>query len=243
MDASESDTDAAASSSAASFPVVEWGYDRHLVDYRVAELVRQVAEERRRGDEAEQAVSELRPDINAGRAQGAADVGLDVDVAEVRQRAGVVAARALAEAGRRIEAMIVAGGLKAAHRLKLATEQASAHEQQARQILAEAELERARIAAAASIAAERVRARADREARAVVAKAQEDAELAWQDAARQRRLLEAQAEALATLRGRMVEQLGQLYAPLGLVVVDFADLAPGQVRGLLIEADDRSWLS
>ena len=209
------------------------------VAFRVAELVQQVAEERRRGDEAEQAVSELQSDIKAGRVQGpAGGVGLEADVAEVLQQAGVVAARVLAEAGRRIEATIVAAGVKAADRLKTAAEQASTHEQHARQVLAEAELERARIQAAASSAAERVRARADREARAVVAKAREDAELAWQNAARQRRLLQAQAEALATLRGRMVEQLVRLYAPLGLVVVDAADPASGEMRGLGTGADD-----
>jgi hypothetical protein len=43
--------------------------------------------------------------------------------------------------------------------------------------------------------------------------------MAWQDAVRQRRLVAAEAEALATHRQRMVEELGRLYAPLGLVVV------------------------
>jgi hypothetical protein len=39
-------------------------------------------------------------------------------------------------------------------------------------------------------------------------------------AARERVLLEAETERLATLRQRMVEQLGQVYAPLGLTLVD-----------------------
>jgi hypothetical protein len=43
--------------------------------------------------------------------------------------------------------------------------------------------------------------------------------MAWQDAVRQRRLVAAEAEALATHRQRMAEQLGRLYAPLGLLVV------------------------
>ena len=71
-------------------------------------------------------------------------------------------------------------------------------------------------------AAERLWARADREARAVIARAQEDAELAWQDAVRQRQLLQAEAEVLVTLRQRMVAQLERLFVPLGLVVVDGA---------------------
>jgi pimeloyl-ACP methyl ester carboxylesterase len=130
-----------------------------------------------------------------------------------------MAARVLAEAGRRVEATILVAGTKAAERLKTAAEQASRLEQQARQLLVEAELERARIQAAATRTAEQVRAGADREARALLAKVREDAELAWQDAVRQRRLLAAEAEALATHRQRMAEQLGRLYAPLGLLVV------------------------
>jgi hypothetical protein len=219
MTASESNTAANPGDSAPPFPVADWGYDRHLVDLHVAELVQQLAEERRRGDQAEQALSQLK--IHTGRAQGAeGGAALEADMAEVLQQAGVIAASVLAEAGKRIEATIVAAGARAADRLKAAAQQASSLEQQARQLLAEAEMERARIEATATRTAEQVRARADREARALVAKAREDAELAWQDAVRQRRLLEAVAEALATHRQRMVEQLRRLYAPLGLIVVD-----------------------
>jgi hypothetical protein len=222
MSAGEFDT-ANPNGSAPQFPVVQWGYDQHLVDFRVAELLQHIAEERRRGDQAEEAVSQLQLAIEAGPAQGPdGGVGLEADVAEVFQQAGVVAARVLAEAGRRIEATIMSAGAKAAERLKLAALQAGALEQQARQTLAEGEMERARIEAAACSAAEQVWARADREARAVVAKAQEDAELSWRNVARQRRLLEAEAEALATIRQRMVEQLGRLCGPLGLIVVDSA---------------------
>jgi hypothetical protein len=65
-----------------------------------------------------------------------------------------------------------------------------------------------------------VRAQADRDAAATLDKAQEEATLAWQKAARERALLEAEMERLTTLRQRMVEQLGQVYAPLGLTLVD-----------------------
>lgn len=222
MSAGESDT-ANPSGSAQQFPVVQWGYDPHVVDFRMAELVQQIVEERRRGDQAEKAVSQLQLGNLAGPAQGPdGGVGLEADVTEVFQQAGMVAARVLTEAGRRIEATITTAGDKAADRLKAAAQQAGALEQQARQTLAEGEMERTRIEAAACSAAEQVRARADREARAVVARAQEDAELSWQNAAHQRQLLEAEAEALATLRQRMVEQLGRLYDPLGLIVVDSA---------------------
>ena len=242
MTASESNTAANSGDSAPPFPVAAWGYDRHLVDFRVAELVQQLAEQRRRGDQAEQALSQLK--IHTGRAQGAeGGAALEADMAEVLQQAGVIAARVLAEAGKRIEATIVAAGARAADRLKAAAQQASSLEQQARQLLAEAEMERARIEATATRTAEQVRARADREAKALVAKAREDAELAWQDAVSQRRLLEAVAEALATHRQRMVEQLGRLYAPLGLIVVDADEQHQEEKGGSGIQIDDQPWPS
>jgi hypothetical protein len=242
MTASESNTAANPGDSAPPFPVAAWGYDRHLVDFRVAELVQQLAEQRRRGDQAEQALSQLK--IHTGRTQGAeGGAALEADMAEVLQQAGVIAARVLAEAGKRIEATIVAAGARAADRLKGAAQQASSLEQQARQLLAEAEMERARIEATATRTAEQVRARADREAKALVAKAREDAELAWQDAVSQRRLLEAVAEALATHRQRMVEQLGRLYAPLGLIVVDADEQHQEEKGGSGIQIDDQPWPS
>ena len=219
MSAPESNT-ADPDDSTPPFPVVDWGYERHRVDSRVAELVQQVAEARRRGDQAERALAQLQQDIHTGPGQGLEGaVFQGADMAQVLERAGVVAAKVLAEAGRRIEATILAAGAQAADRLKTAAQQASSLEHQARQLLAEAETERAHIQAAATRTAEQLRAGADREARALIAKAREDAEVAWQDAVRQRRLVAAQAEALATHRQRMVEQLGRLYAPLGLLVV------------------------
>ena len=244
MSAGESDTAATPSGSALQFPVVDWGYEQRRVDSRVAELVQQLAQERRRGDQAERALSQLQLDIHAGRAQGPeGGAALEADVAELFEQAGVIAARVLAEAGRRIEATMVAAGAKAADRLKVAAEQASALEQRARQILAEAEMERARIQAAATRTAEQLWAQADREARALIAKAGEDAELAWQDAAHQRRLLRAEAEALATHRQRMVEQLGRLYAPLGLLVVEADEPHRGGRGGAGVPIDDRPWRS
>ena len=71
MTASESNTAANPGDSAPPFPVAAWGYDRHLVDLHVAELVQLLAEERRRGDQAEQALSQLQLNIHTGRAQGA----------------------------------------------------------------------------------------------------------------------------------------------------------------------------
>ena len=238
----ESDPAANPGDSAPPFPVVDWGYDRRRVDLRVAELVQQLAEEQWRADHAERALAQLEIDRGRPRAPQAGVV-LEADMAQVLEQAGVVAARVLAEAGRRVEATIVAAGAKAADRLRAAAQRASSLERQARQLLAEAEMERARIQVAATRTAGQVRAGADREARALVVKVREDAEVAWQDAARQRRLLQAEAEALATHRQRMVEQLGPLYAPLGLIVVDSGEHHWGESSSGRAQMDDQPWPS
>src|SRR5919108_901137 len=111
MSASESDSGANPSDSASPFPVADWGYERRRVDSRVAELVRQLAAERRRGGQAERALSQLLLDVHTGRAQGPeGGAALEADMAQELEQAGVIAARVLAEAGRHVEATILAAG-------------------------------------------------------------------------------------------------------------------------------------
>ncbi len=57
--ARESDTVTDPSDRGLLFPVVDWGYEPQLVDFHVAELVQQLAQARRRGDQAERALSQL----------------------------------------------------------------------------------------------------------------------------------------------------------------------------------------
>lgn len=180
------------------FPLVLRGYDRQLVDSRVSALVEQLEKERQRGDEAERALSQLRLDMTAGRAQLPAwFASLGIEVGEILDQARVAAEKLLAEAGERIQAAIEAAEVEVADRLKAAEEQASTLEQAARERLAEAETERDRIKAEATKAAEELRTRADREAKVVLAEARDQAKLAWQEAARERRLLEADTKRLA----------------------------------------------
>jgi F0F1-type ATP synthase membrane subunit b/b' len=122
---------------------------------------------------------------------------------------------------------------QAAARLKAAEDQASQLERSAQETLEQAQAERARIQAEATAAAEELRARADRDATALLDKAQEEATLAWQKAARERGLLDAETDRLTTLRQRMVEQLGQVYAPLGLTLVDTRHQLEPSSRGAM----------
>jgi hypothetical protein len=268
--------------SVSQFPVVLRGYERHLVDARLVELVEELHKQRRRADEGEQALEHLQQEIKAGQQLPAWFTSLGAEVRKVGQHAAIAAEQLLFDAGKRAQAAIDGveaeaasrrkaaeeqahdleqtardtlaqaeaerdrrqreataaaerliaeaeiraqeamdtAATQAAARLKAAEDQASNLEQHARETLAQAEAERARIQAEANAAAEEVRAQADRDAAAMLDKAQEEATLAWQKAARERVLLEAEMERLTTLRQRMVEQLGQVYAPLGLTLVD-----------------------
>ena len=237
--------------SVSQFPLVLRGYERHLVDTRLAELVEELDKQRRRADETEQALSQLQQDIKDGRQLPAWFASLGAEVRQVGEQAAIAAEQLLAEAGTRAQVAIHGAEAEAASRRRAAEEEASNLEQRARDTLAQAETERAqsqaeataaakrliteaetraqealtqaqaeraRIQAEATAAAEELRAQADRDAAAMLDKAQEEATLAWQKAARERVLLEAETERLTTLRQLMVEQLGQVYAPLGLTL-------------------------
>jgi cell division septum initiation protein DivIVA len=268
--------------SVSQFPLALRGYERHLVDAHLAELVEELDKQRRRADETEQALQQLQQAIKDGRQLPAWFTSLGAEVRQVGEQAAIAAEQLLAEAGSRAQAAIDGAeaeaadrrraaeeeasnleqraqdtlaqaeteraqsqaeataaaerliaeaetraqeamdtsAAQAAARLTAAEEQASNLEQSAQETLAQAQAERARIQAEATAAAEELRAQADRDAAATLDKAQEEATLAWQKAARERVLLEAETERLTTLRQRMVEQLGQVYAPLGLTLVD-----------------------
>lgn len=221
------------------FPLVFRGYDRELVDARLAGLVEQLERERRRSDDAERALHQFKLDVKDGRAQVPAwftNVGDEVD--RLVKEAGTAAAKLLAEAGRHIQTAIEAAEAQAADLLKAAEAQVGKVEQTARETLADAQTERVRLEAAAATAAEEVRAQADRDTKALLAKANEEVMRASDHAARERLLLEAESERLTTLRQAMVEQLGQVYAPLGLTLVDTRhDLQPGAEDGYRSDHD------
>jgi cell division septum initiation protein DivIVA len=203
------------------FPITLWGYERRYVDSFVTGLVKQLERERQRSDQAERALGQLKQDVEHGRAQVPAwfsSVGTEID--QVLDNAGRAAAKLLAEAGRRIQAATDAAEIQAADRLREAEEQVRKLEETARLALADAQTERARIEEAAARAAEEQLARADHDTKALMDRTHEEAERVQEHAASERRQLEAERQRLATLRQSMVEQLVQVYAPLGLTLVD-----------------------
>jgi cell division septum initiation protein DivIVA len=227
MSAAQSSPAAPTAVTVPRFPITLWGYERRYVDSFVTGLVKQLEGERQRSDQAQRALRQLQQDVEHGRAQVPAwfsSVGTEID--QVLDNAGRAAAKLLAEAGRRIQAATDAAEVQAAERLREAEEQVRKLEEAARAVLADAQSEGARIETAAGRAAEEQLALADRETSALVARANEEARRVQEHAASERHQLEAERQQLATLRQSMVEQLVQVYAPLGLTLVD----ARGQLQ-------------
>jgi cell division septum initiation protein DivIVA len=203
------------------FPITVWGYERRYVDSFVTGLVEQLERERKRSDQAERALRQLQQDVEHGRTQVPAwfaSVGTEID--QVLDNAGRAAAKLLAEAGSRIQAATDAAELQAAEKLREAEEQGRRIEERAHAVLTDAQAERARIEAAASRAIEEQLTRADRDTKALLERAHDEAQRVHEHAVNERQQLEAEREQLATLRQSMVEQLVQVYAPLGLTLVD-----------------------
>jgi hypothetical protein len=203
------------------FPVTLWGYERRYVDSFVTGLAEQLERERQRSDQAERGLRQLQQDVEHGRAQVPAwfsSVGTEID--QVLDNAGRAAAKLLAEAGRRIQAATDAAELQAAERLREAEEQVRKLEEGARATVEDAQAERARIEAGARRAAEEQLARAERDTRDMLARAHDETRRLQDHAEHERRQLEDERTQLASLRESMVEQLVQVYAPLGLTLVD-----------------------
>lgn len=217
------------------FPITLCGYERRYVDSYVTGLAEQLERERQRSDQAERALQQLQRDVEHGRAQTPAwfaSVGTEID--RVLDDAGRAAAKLLAEAGRRIQAATDAADAQAAERIRTAEERAQELEATAHVALAHAQTERARIEAAAAKTADEQLAQADRDANALLARAEDEARRVQEHADRERQQLKAESEQLTTLRDSMVEQLVQVYAPLGLKLVDVrGELQPPAQDGRL----------
>ena len=227
------------------FPVVLRGYDRQLVDARLGELAGQLGQERRHRADAEQRLRQR----DGGNAVAVRDQptasfqSLGARAAKVFEEAGAVAERLVGEAQEQARLLIDAAQVEAGERLAAAEDRAGELEQTAQARLVEAEGEQARVQAEAAEAAAVLVADAERDAAAARAAAQEEIRRAWQQADRERLLVEAEAQRLQSLRQLLNEQLGRLYGPLGLIVVDADEQDWGGRSGSGIQIDDLLWSS
>ena len=143
MTGCQPDTPSDPSGSVPPFPVVLRGYERHLVDARLAELLEQLDTQRRRADQAEQALSKLQVDIKAGRQLPDWFANLGAEVRQVGEQAALTAEQLLAEAGTRAQTAIDGAEAEATSRRKAAEEQARNLAQTAQATLAEAQADQA----------------------------------------------------------------------------------------------------
>jgi hypothetical protein len=225
----ESSTAVEPEAGAPQFPLVPHGYDRQLVDLRVAELVAQLDKER-------QQASDL------GQAAWATLVKAERERERINTEAAQAAEQVRAQADRYAKATMDTAHAQAAERIRTAEERADQLEQAAEATLANAQRERERLETEAAQAAGQVRAQADRDAgqvraqadrdagqvraqadrdaKELLSRAQNEADLARLKASHERMLLQAEAEQLAALRQTTVEQLQRMYTPLGLTLVN-----------------------
>jgi endonuclease IV len=190
------------------FPVVLRGYDRELVDFRVAELVARLQQERQHRRAVEQALRQLQLDVESSRGQlpgWFASLGAEVN--QVLEQAGAASKQLLAEAGKRVQATIDTAHAHATDRIKTAEEQANQLEQAAEATLANAQREQVRLETEAAQAAEQARAQADRDAKATIDMAHAQAADRIKTAEEQANQLEQAAEATLANAQRERERL------------------------------------
>jgi hypothetical protein len=192
------------------FMVVLRGFDRRQVEMWAAEVASQIEQERLRADEAEKRA--YRVQIENKGAPSFTHLG--THVASILEEAGRSSENMLADAAERAQEAVDAAEEEAAEIIKAAEHRAGEIEGEARRTLEEASAEGARVEEDALQAAEEMRGQAEQDARAVLEEARDATDMIWQEAERERLVVEAETIRLETLRHRSLEQLGRVYGHL-----------------------------
>jgi hypothetical protein len=192
------------------FMVVLRGFDRRQVEMWAAEVASQIEQERLRADEAEKRA--YRVQIENKGAPSFSHLG--THVASILEEAGKSSENMLADAAERAQETIETAEEEAAEIIKAAEHRAGEIEGEARHTLVEARAEGTRLEEDALQAAEEMRAQAEQDARAVLEEARDATDMIWQEAERERLVVEAETIRLETLRHRSLEQLGRVYGHL-----------------------------
>jgi hypothetical protein len=170
----------------------------------------QLEQERLRADEAEKRA--YRVQIENKGAPSFTHLG--THVASILEEAGKSSENMLADAAERAQETIDAAEEEAAEIIKAAEHRAGEIEGEAQRTLEAARNEGARVEEDALQAAEEMRAQAEQDARAVLEEARDATDMIWQEAERERLVVEAETIRLETLRHRSLEQLGRVYGHL-----------------------------
>jgi DivIVA protein len=192
------------------FMVVLRGFDRRQVEMWAAEVASQIEQERLRADEAEKRA--YRVQIENKGAPSFTHLG--THVASILEEAGRSSENMLADAAERAQEAIDAAEEEAAEIIKAAEHRAGEIEGEAQRTLEDARAEGTRVEEDALQAAEEMRTQAEQDARAVLEEARDATDMIWQEAERERLVVEAETIRLETLRHRSLEQLGRVYGHL-----------------------------
>lgn len=229
-----------------NFRVVMRGYDRQQVQAFIQDLASRVGMERRRADETERALAQMRLEITAAQNQPPPSFEhLGSEAARVLEQAGKSAKLLVQEAKNRGEALVREAEVEAAELIEKAEQHVGELDKAAAARLNEATGERDRILAAVAAEADQLRARAEEEARSALADAHEESERIRQQVVDEQSLMSAQTERLRQSRGQMLDYLSRIHSDLGVVLAEAvevpSEVAPPPEDRTLIEAGLDGW--
>jgi hypothetical protein len=174
------------------FPVVLRGFDRQQVEVWGKELASQIRQQRRRADQAEQALYRMQlqqPATGSFR-------HLRVHVGDVLEEAGRSAEKMLVDAAERAQEAIDAAAADAAEIIAAAEHQAAEIRQAAHRTLKDAQTERARLKGQAREAAAGLRAQAEQDAGVLLEQTRQATKALWRQGEQERLAVEAQIRQL-----------------------------------------------
>lgn len=229
-----------------SFRVVVRGYDRQQVQAFIQDLASRLAMERRRADETERALAQMRLEMAATQNQPPPSFEhLGSEAARVLEQAGKSAKLLVQEAKSRGEALVREAEAEAAELIEKAEQHAGELDEAAAKRLSDATGERDRILAEVAAEADQLRARSQEEARLALADAHEESERIRQQVIDEQSLMSAQTERLRQSRGQMLDYLGRIHSDLGVLLAEAIELPPevaaSHEEGELVEAELDGW--
>ena len=192
------------------FEVVRRGLDRRQVEELGSKLTSLIEQERRRADQAEQALYRMRLE-----AKGSPSFShLGTHVADIIEEAGRSAEKMLVDAADRAQEVVDEAEAEAAEIITAAEGQAGEIQGAARQDAEQLRVQGARAAEETRRAVEAFRAQTEREARNLLEEAREATEQLWKETERACTAVEGETRRLEDLRRRTHEQLGRMHGHL-----------------------------
>jgi len=231
-----------------NFAMVMRGYDRQQVQAFFQDLASRLASERRRADDMERALAQMRLEVAAAHNQPPPSFEhLGSEAAKVLEQAGKSAKLLVHEAKSRGEALVREAETEAAELIEKAEQRGAELDEAARARLTEATAERDSMLAEAAAEAEQLRGRAEVDARTTLAEAQAESGRIRQQVIDEQSFMAAQTERLRESRDQMLDYLGRIHSNLGGLLAE-AVQAPSPVAeapqdGAMVEPELEGWVA